>query len=226
MNSDIKYVLDGELYNHFLDFNIISSLVNSESYNAIEDNVIQFHMYDFIDLKNKDQEFPDRLDTFWHSIEDGSEFKYIRLVDQIKLDSEEDLMTLFAQHMSDGYEGTMVKSKDAYVFGKRSNTLLKYKEMITEEFLILDVVESEQDKLKPKIILQSKNENKDSFSTGTVKGNKEEVYETYFVNKDQVIGKWMTIQYQTLSPYGVPLFPVGIAIREGKEVDGEFVPEV
>lgn len=207
-------ILDGELFNKDLDFPEISSRVNSDVYEE-RDKEIQFHIYDCI---NGIESFPERLDNF------KGKFEYIKRVEQVKLNSEEDLMRLFAKHIEDGYEGTMIKSKDPYVFGKRSNTLLKYKEMLSDEFLILDVVESEQDPLKPKVILRATNG--ESFSTGTIKGDKEDVYQTYLVNKDKVIGKWLTLQYQTLSPYGIPLFPVGIGIREGEVIDGEFVPAV
>lgn len=212
-------VLDGELFNRSLPFNEISSRVNSETYEE-RDKLIEFHMYDFILLDHLQQTFPDRLDRFWHAVEEP--FSYIKFVEQVPVASEEEMLELFSEHIAEGYEGTMIKSNAPYVFGKRSNSLLKYKEMEEAEFLILDVVESEQDPRKPKIVLSLPNGS--SFSTGTVRGDKESVYQKYLVNKQDVIGKWLTVRYQTLSSYGVPLFPVGIGIREGEVVDGQFVP--
>ena len=51
-------------------------------------------------------------------------------------------------------------------------------------------------------------------------------FEEYLIRKDknQFINNWLTVQYQTLSKYKVPLFPVGIGIREGVEIDGKFEP--
>ena len=48
----------------------------------------------------------------------------------------------------------------------------------------------------------------------------------YFNLKDQYINKWLTVQYQTLSKYNVPLFPVGISVREGVEENGRFIPNI
>lgn len=214
-------VLDGELYADDLPFNKISSLVNSEDYNASEDSAIQFHMYDCINLNHASESFPERL--YAPGISDG---QFIKMVPQRPVSSLQELLEAFSDDISKGYEGTMLKNSDPYVFGKRSNSLLKYKEMLDEEFLILDVVPSEQDPQKPKVLLKANNETGTEFYTGTIKGNKEEVYQMYLANKHQVIGKYMTVQYQTLSEYGVPLFPVGIGIREGTVVNGAFVPSV
>jgi DNA ligase-1 len=32
-------------------------------------------------------------------------------------------------------------------------------------------------------------------------------------DKDLLIGKWVTVRYQTMTPFGVPQFPVGITLR-------------
>ena len=36
--------------------------------------------------------------------------------------------------------------------------------------------------------------------------------------RKKLIGKWLTVRFQTLSNDGVPIFPVGVDFRE----DGEF----
>jgi len=49
----------------------------------------------------------------------------------------------------------------------------------------------------------------------------------YYNNRKLLENKaYLTIDYQTLSEYKVPLFPVGIDIREGEIVDGVFVAGV
>ena len=44
--------------------------------------------------------------------------------------------------------------------------------------------------------------------------------------RDSFIGKFLTVRYQKFSDDGVPIFPVGINIRDGKMVNGKFVPEM
>lgn len=225
-NSDtsVRYVLDGELYNHDLEFNQISSLVNSEQYDAETDTSIQFHMYDFIDMRHVDQAFPDRLSSFTGT----SAVSYIRLVPQTKIESEEDLKRLFSSYIADGYEGAMIKSQDPYVFGARSNSLLKYKEMQTDEFKIKDIFLSPQDPTKVQVEFYTDffKRPESSFEVGSVKGNKEELYNTLYVNKSDYIGKWMTVQYQTWSTTEdpKPLFGVGLVIRDGEETEDSFIP--
>ena len=223
-STAVRYVLDGELFNNDMPFNEIASLVNRSDYDESIDHLIQFHMYDFIDLTNKEQPFPERLESFWKHSNSKTVGKSIYLVEQHPVSSEEALMALFNQHVADGYEGTMLKSNAPYVFGKRSNSLLKYKEMEFEEFEIIDIKLAENDDTKVQATLKAANGS--LFDVGTIKGNREEVYQKYYVNRESLIGKWVTVQYQTLSSYGIPMFPVLIDIRDGEVIDGQFTPDI
>lgn len=222
-NTDYVYILDGELYSDNLEFPEISSRVNSDDYNSQKDKEIKFFVYDFIDSKDLEQLFEQRLKNIIGKL---NGLTHIKVLPQVKTTSLEQMKELFSEYISQGFEGLMLKRNDPYIFAKRSETLLKYKEMLTDEFKILDITLAENDNTKVQILLESKNDNKDPFSIGTVKGNKEDVYDKYYLNKDKLIGKWVTVQYQTLSPYGIPLFPVCIDVREGEEVDNEFKPSV
>ena len=152
----------------------------------------------------------------------------IQPVLQIKIKSEKDLKEFHDKWVAEGYEGLMLKDPNGlYEFGKRSNNLLKYKEMHSDEFKIKDIFIAENDPERVQIELYVDPFNsQETFKIGTLKGNKEENYSNYYLNKNNLIGKWLTINYQTLTSYGIPLFPVGIAIREGTEDNNKFIPEV
>lgn len=226
-------ILDGELFNPDVDFEKICSYVNSEEYTEETDNLIQFFIYDFIDLDNKTQIFEDRLILLFSSFSDPStksnEFYPVKLVEQTKVFTEEEMDTLHDKWVSEGYEGLMLKNPDgSYEFGKRSNNLLKYKKMLTEEFKIKDIFLADNDDTRVQIefYVNPFEDEENTFKVGTVVGSKEENLEKYFKNKDTIIGKWMTVQFQNYSAYGVPMFPQALALRDGEEIDNKFVPDV
>lgn len=223
-------ILDGELYSNIVEFEKICSLVNSEEYDKETDTDIQFFIYDFIDLNSTDDVFEKRLEKLNKEfLKFTDEIQYpIQPVSQIKIKSEKDLKEFHDKWVAEGYEGLMLKDpKGLYEFGKRSNNLLKYKEMHSDEFKIKDIFIAENDPERVQIELYVDPFNsQETFKIGTLKGNKEENYSNYYLNKNNLLGKWLTINYQTLTSYGIPLFPVGIAIREGTENNNKFIPEV
>ena len=219
-------ILDGELYSENISFEKICSLVNSDDYVPEEDVEIKFYIYDMILNNNLDETFENRYKRY-SGIFDTNIENHIISVTQTLVKSEEDMKILAAQFVSENYEGLMLKQGDAkYDFGKRSVALLKYKEMHSAEFKIKDIFVAENDPDRVQIELYINPENtEETFKIGTLKGNKEDNYNNYYCNRDNLINKWLTVNYQTLTSYGVPLFPVGIGIREGEVIDGEFVPE-
>ena len=58
-----------------------------------------------------------------------------------------------------------------------------------------------------------------------LKGDKNENLK-YLKDPTTYIGQYLTVDYQALSQYNMPLFPVGIAVRKGTLVDGKFIPDV
>ena len=219
-------ILDGELYSENISFEKICSLVNSDDYVPEEDVEIKFYIYDMILNNNLDETFENRYKRY-SGIFDTNVENHIISVTQTLVKSEEDMKILAAQFVSENYEGLMLKQGDAkYDFGKRSIALLKYKEMHSAEFKIKDIFVAENDPDRVQIELYINPENmEETFKIGTLKGNKEDNYNNYYCNKDNLINKWLTVNYQTLTSYGVPLFPVGIGIREGEVIDGEFIPD-
>lgn len=129
---------------------------------------------------------------------------------------------IFDSFIEEGYEGMMIRDiTSPYYFGRRSVSLLKYKKMQTEEFQIVDILESDNDEA-PRFVCDLRNGNE---VTVRLKGDKEENLK-YLNNKETYVGKWLTIKYQVKTVTGSLQFPVGVAIRDGEVVDGEFVPSI
>ena len=227
-DKDKNIILDGELFNKNIPFVVLCSLINSDDYVETEldeinynTNQVQFHCYDRIDLDNKDVDYFTRFIDITIPSDDINVFKVQNKI----VKSENDLVILGKQWIDEGYEGLMLRTGWAsYEFGKRSNNLLKYKIMLDDEFLILDITDSENEPGQPRFVVQinkEKNINCDVRMKGDKKDN-----EKYLINKKDYIGKYLTVQYQTISAHGNLQFPVGLSIREGEVINDVFVPSI
>ena len=226
-------ILDGELFHPEIPFEIIASLVNSDEYVEVVDeatgktwstNDIQFHCYDMVDEENPDQTFYERfILNDWYNKDSTS----VKVVESIPVQSEADMIVLAKKWIAEKFEGLMLRvGNGLYEFGKRSVNLLKYKVMEQEEFLIKRVYLAENDDGKVMFTLQNHHNKSEPYNEFdcALKGNKEDNL-AYFKNREEHENKsWLTVDYQVLSSYNVPLFPVGIIIREGEIIDGKFIP--
>lgn len=230
-------ILDGELYIPGKDLQDIMSVV-SPSKNIKDEALkeVKLYWYDFIPKGKDTLSYKERfincelnfgesivkLQTATFTKEESEEAGY---EDAILTNSETFLEILeeqFENYISRGYEGLMIRDINApYFFGRRTVSLLKYKKMLSEEFKIIDIIESDNDEA-PRFVCDLNNGNS---VTVRLKGDKEQNL-TYLRNKEEYIGRWLTINFQTKTSTGSLQFPVGIALREGVEVDGVFEPSI
>lgn len=236
VTNDTTCIFDGELFNPEIPFEVISTLVNSDDY--VEDSGyktedIHFYCYDYIDSKNPDSNFFDRFHDYLALYTIFLNTTCFHVVGNIQVKSEQEMIDLANTWISEGHEGLMLRDGEApYVYSERSIALLKYKVMEQDEFLIKDIYLAENDPTKVQIVCYNHFNPTDplynSFDIGSLKGNKEDNIKNYFSKKEELIDKmYLTVDYQTLSKYNVPLFPVGIALRKGyRDKDNNFVAEV
>lgn len=201
-------MLDGELYNHEFkdDFNSLISqikktVVNEETFAASRD-VVEYHIYDMPSHPGK---FEERYQALVELFESGIFPSNIKLVETRRVESFDDIHANYKDFMENGYEGQMIRINDVY-HQDRVSTLLKHKEMTTEEFIVVDIESGKGNwngfAKKVHFIAQNGKPFKAS-----VKGNKE--YAKHILdNKEQFIGKPATVQYQNLTPAGIPRFGV------------------
>lgn len=235
--STTNIILDGELFHPDIPFEIICSLINSDEYTSITDpetgklyntEDIRFYCYDVVSNEDgfKHLSYKDR---FINVEKEYTHFNSFYFVENVVVNSEEDLITLAQEWINEGYEGLMLRDRNAsYSFGKRSVALLKYKLMLDTEFKIIDIYTADND--PEKIVLLLENHFALTKQYGVfdccLKGDKKENLKLLNEKDKLITTHWCTVQYQVLSQYNVPLFPVGIALRKGTVVDGEFIPEV
>ena len=130
-------ILDGELYNHAFkdDFESIISMVRKTKPTA-EDRVIssdnvQFHCYDIVDEKLP---FKQRIEFINNNLMlIGSS---IKLVYTMQITSHENALTFHESFVAGGYEGSILRTNDAYAC-KRSHNLRKFKDFSDAEASIV-----------------------------------------------------------------------------------------
>lgn len=184
--------LDGECYVHGMNFETITSLFKTHP------EQLEFHVFDYYNVNKPHMTFEERM-------------KYAT-VETRMIHDRADVYKAHESFTSRGYEGVMIRNpRSTYEPGKRSNGLLKLKSFNTEEFTIVGVHEgSGRDVGTP--VWECQTESGDVFSVrpeGSIESRRKA-----FENKNEIIGKKLTVKYQNMTTSGIPRFPVGIAIRD------------
>ena len=140
-------VIDGELYNHDLkhDFEEIMSLARSSKPTAADiqrsAELLQFHVYDMYDPAYPMASFAERSASLLDMIKHFTKSDAIRIVPTHKVTSQQHLDRLYEEAVEWGYEGQMVRFDDGTPYEhKRSKSLLKRKDFIDDEFVIVDIL--------------------------------------------------------------------------------------
>jgi len=198
-------VLDGELYNHSFkaDFEKITSFVRQATPQPGHE-VVQYHVYDMV----REGTFEERSSWLSKNLPVGGP---VVAVPTIKLQSEEEMLEFFSTCLAEGWEGCMVRNAASKYENKRSYGLQKVKEMQDAEFQIVGVEEG-RGSMAGKAIFVCVAENGDAFKA-KMKGSLDNLAQ-YVQNPDLALGKLLTVQFQNLSAYGIPRFPVGLRIRD------------
>lgn len=226
-NPDL--ILDGELYNHELhdDFNSISSLIRQEKPTAEDiaaaEKMVQYHVYD---LPSCSGNFDERNAILRSLISDNRDdirkpkFQSVRYVRTDFFMSQEDIDEAYAQYISDGYEGQMIRFNKPYDHG-RSNWLLKRKEFVDAEYKIIRVEQGTGNwEGYAKVVLFEVPgyipEDEDDIPKAGIKGNQA------FTKK--LLSDWKQYEYVTirspnLTPGGKPRFGVAADWHKGKRND-------
>lgn len=100
-----------------------------------------------------------------------------------------------------------------YGYGKRSGTLLKYKVMQDAEFVIVGAAEGTgkwKGSLGSFVCVTPDTQQRFNVSPASTDAEKRRMWRTW---RAAYQGKALTVQYQELSPDGVPRFPIGKSVR-------------
>lgn len=220
LEDEPDIILDGELYNHNLSLQEISGIVRSENENNQEKLQLQFYIFDCIDLKNQlsfEERFNKLKNLFKHK-----RFKYLVLLDTIKIYNEKESNNYFKQYVDSGYEGIIYKNMNAkYEYSNykeiRSKMFLKRKKGYDAEYKIVDFTSGTKGKDKNAIIfIMETNDGKTfkSVPNDTLKNRKEMYYLALEKFNTLYKNKMATIKFDEYSNDNVPLRAKFIAIRD------------
>jgi DNA ligase-1 len=205
-------IFDGELYAHKFasDFNKIISLAKKGKPTAADlaesAKLLQYHVYDMPSV-------PGPFSARWAKLYDvvGENNPIVKLVETVRISRMSDVEDLFGKWRGEGYEGAMIRLEGAYE-QKRSKTLLKYKKMEDSEFIVVDIIEGVGNRAGMAGAVAFKTAAGKEF-TASIMGNIA-FFKRLLTDRKKVIGKQATVQYQNLTPDGLPRFPYVKTIRD------------
>lgn len=175
---------------------------------------LQFHRYDVCDEKVS---MADR----WNCMRFFATSNFVRQVETKWIRNLTAIKLYHDKWVKLGYEGIILRDpKATYKFKYRGARLLKYKEFIDAEFKIDSCIyDIRQDTGVFGEVIQRKcikyrcvTDNNIIFDVvpqGTLVQR-----EQWYEHHSEFIGKELTVRYQELSEDGVPIFPIGIGIRD------------
>ena len=223
-------IFDGELYIHNEDFNSFTGIIRADkSLDAKVAKKIQYHIYDFprINRLTEDSSYVKRCTEF----KKLNPHQPLIEVKTLKVSTFKEAMIFYKECIEEKYEGIMFRNIDMQYEQKKSYSLLKYKEFIDDEFIIIGVEEGKGIlaghvgsfvcKIEANRVLKNigdtefQFENQDGIIKAKMEG-KHKYLKHLFENPTEYMGKPLTIKYQNLSEYGIPRFPVGKTIRFDK----------
>lgn len=184
-------VLDGELYNHALEFQEITSMVRKKNHPDL--GKLQYHIYDLVG----EGTFEERLAQF-RVLPGSVETQVVR--------SEKEIEEYHASCVERGYEGIMIRTPGGLYRQTRSKELLKYKHFKTEEFKVVGHTVGKEGIPVFECAVGDR-------TFGVMMKSTLEEKQAMLLEVDTYYGKWLTVKYQELSKDGVPRFPVGIDFR-------------
>jgi DNA ligase-1 len=194
---------DGEIYIHGATFQDIVRKVKKDR----EDDTLEYWIYDQVN----DKPFKDRTAGVLSAFSSNKP-SYLKYVKTYVAKSEADIKTYHDQFVQEGYEGVIIRNMDGLYQAKhRSKDLQKYKEFIDAEFEIVGGHEGSGPDAGT-IVFEVKTKAGKTFSVRP-KGTREQRAE-WFKDLKHIIGADLTVRYQNLSEDGIPIFPVGITIRD------------
>jgi hypothetical protein len=203
---NISPILDGEIYVHGVSLQEISGAARKEESGLFASNSwLEYHIYDIIADKYDEQQNIRMLQL--HSLEDYLSFdcKHIKIVETTSVINAEQLKIQHDEYVADGYEGAILRAPKAiYEFNQRSKGLLKVKEYLDEEFVIVGCKIDENKTIGESFCFQLKNNvNDETFyarPTGT-----DAMKNIWYNNINDYIGARATVRYFERSNTGMPL---------------------
>lgn len=230
LKKEIKINIDDYKENCFLDGEVVIMNDNKENFKKIMEKIRRknytienpiYYCFDIIKEKDfyekKSEEiYKERYDKLKEKITD--KYKYIRILEQIEY-SDKKLEEFTEKSKEYDWEGLIIRRNTIYE-GKRTNCLLKFKEMLDDEFKVINIEKGNFRYINKKTGLE---EEMETLSAVIIDYNKTKVGSGFSINEridfynnpEKIIGKIITVKYFEKTEESLR-FPVFKSIREVK----------
>lgn len=214
-------IFDGELYVHGLSLQQINRLW--KKHREVGDPKcpggsiqLEYVVFDCFKINETDCPWKKRKKILDKVFKGKTPVPHIRSLDWQEIDSEKELFDYLETFESQGFEGIIIRLLEGkYNLGHRSSDLLKLKNFMDEEFLIVGHEEAKGND-RGTVIWVCKTEAGDTFNvrpTGT-----REDRAAFLSVAERHYGRLLTVKFQEYSDDLIPVFPVGIALREPEDM--------
>lgn len=215
--SATDVIPDGEFFSPGTPLQTIQSLVKAGDIDAIKEHNIDFYVFDVYVKSKPNMKFTERFDILCSIIPS-------KCVPYLSLNStDREIIWRCVDEIieTSGDEGGMLRMDMPYDVGNRSTYLWKAKRFMDAEFKIIDIVEVEPliqtlsdgtHKKKRQAQFLCEMENGERFECRP-HGNVD-YYEEIATYPERFVGKMLNVKFQEYSLKGIPIFPVGVYIRE------------
>jgi len=222
LSKNQTYVLDGELYSDTLNFNQISSVLNSEDKPL---DGIYYCVYDCVPKYNWiEQTYDVPYRNRWELLETLSKLwnmDNVKVITGITANNEQEVAEFYKDALNKGYEGLMLKGINGTYQWKRvsvkSQIMMKLKPSDEYDGKIIGTEEGEGKIVGQlgKLIVRVDGI-KNEVGVGT--GFSEEQRKEFWKNRNQLVGEWIRMKAFEVTEGKESLrFPVFLAIRDSKD---------
>lgn len=216
-------VVDGELYCHDFDRDEIAAAAKKRNDNTPS---LVYMLYDmpvwerFHTSKSMPYKFGNRHTRLFARFLDQDEqpvkYAHVRLAQTEVMHNSAVVGTFEEGFVEEGYEGAMYRSvKGLYKSGARSSDLLKIKRFKDAEFTIVSAEEG-SGKDAGTVVWTCATSSGSTFNVRPKGSHQKRA--AWWKNRQQHIGKMLTVKYQNLSAGGIPQHPVGKGFRDPADI--------
>lgn len=209
--STSPFYLDGEIYAHDMNFEIISGLVRTKENVPLEmDMRLHYYIYDMIDIVDSEKTYEKRYAYLQKLFR--KKYTHLILSPTYNVSSVSEIMRYHSQFVKDGYEGIILRAKEGiYDINKRSKYLQKYKSFMEEEFKIVGYHQGVASE-KGLVIWECITPEGKRFKVRP-RGSFE-MRRKLFQEAQSYIGKYLTVVFKRYSEEGIPIELSGKDIRD------------
>lgn len=194
ISMPVGMTIDGELYNHDMPLQTISSLVKRKQADTMK---LEYIVYDVVTSQ--------RYNERYNIINNINLGKFGRVAPTDKTVEKAHLSMLLSSAIALGYEGLMLRQcRFPYEPGKRSKALVKVKEFLDDEYRVVGITTSADGWA----ILTCKTSDGKEFGVSAPGSIREKIHVAR--NHDLYLGRLVNVKYANLTEDGIPFHPVAV----------------